>query len=509
MASHPREKHHGPDYDALYERLCTSISFNTFHDVKKEVLKILGVNGRTSRSRSLPVEDDVDFDEIIPSKNVERSAEGEGVPSPSASTERAPPHVRLRFYEWFFTKIFMMYKPTGDELDSLVEGCIDSVEGCRDIVPKASYIQYHNWHALPQIVSHFYTHRFDADKYFILQLLNDTQLLKSCVGSTMTDEELRVHFVEWINSSDLVFEQRSNILDVLLRYFPRDPEVMEVYSTLRYGDSKNRKDVYSDAQNVHDSSIHQSVTQAACRFFHDNYSEEKIEKGETVNEVVKRTLQRFFDARGSEVALTFKKNEPARLEERVATTINAVCTRAAIDNTLFEGDAPPSDGGGSAGGSNDGSPIVFNIGQLLWSMCLYILNLSPETRVEILPILYEELLSMRELCSSGYIARIINVLQGYDSRYAITISFDKQLYAVLSSGLMKKMEKAPGSVVAGTFDEEHRREYLSFVERCVNEVLPELRIRYGERDVDVSLPQVLFDLTGSHPQSVIGGVVRF
>ena len=99
---------------------------------------------------------------------------------------------------------------------------------------------------------------------------------------------------------------------------------------------------------------------------------------------------------------------------------------------------------------------------------------------------------MKELCASGYIVRLINVLQGFDEEYAVSISFDKQLYAVISKALADSLEHASEKIIEGSI--EMNDDYLSHVCNVVKNNLPRLLDDYGN-DVSVHLIEVMESIT--------------
>ncbi len=93
----------------------------------------------------------------------------------------------------------------------------------------------------------------------------------------------------------------------------------------------------------------------------------------------------------------------------------------------------------------------------------------------------------------------MNVLQGFDDEFTITVSFEKQLYAVLTKVLSDALKNETNEdLILGTFDQEYRPIYLKFVQRVVNRAVPELGDRYGKEDVRLSLVEVLNSLTGDN-----------
>ena len=127
--------------------------------------------------------------------------------------EKCPPELKILFGEWLFKKIYMYYKPSDSIRKENCDHIKDGVEKCNILVTKSEYLQFHDYIAMSHIAEYFYSNRFsDRDKYFILQLLNDTQLVKNILNDSRFERaELIHHFTNWIDKADL-FEQKSNLL---------------------------------------------------------------------------------------------------------------------------------------------------------------------------------------------------------------------------------------------------------------------------------------------------------
>ena len=162
----------------------------------------------------------------------------------------------------------------------------------------------------------------------------------------------------------------------------------------------------------------------------------------------------------------------------------AVITRSCIDTTSFEGK------------DLEGNLKRFTIAQVLFALLSYIQDKDSETARTLYEILLEEMEAMMELCSSGYIARFVNVLRGFDERFEANITFEKQLYAVLSKVISDEMQKAPETTMAGSFEPIHRPEYISYIKKTIEGVIPRLYSDYGAEDVEMHLAHTLSDITG-------------
>ena len=395
----------------FYQANCQSIDALTFSEVKKDALQMLK--------------------------------------DPKCSAE-----VKIMLGDWLFRKISRCFHMTDTALEETCGDLTPPIDKCQNTIVKSEYLQFTNTDAINKIALHFYLNRFThRDKFFILQLLNDTQLVKNYVqDSRITDDTLREHFLEWLKSSS-VFEQQSNILDTLLRYYKNDPEVAQVYNKMRWGKNKERGTLYEDEQNVHDEGLKQSALDAA----------EKLMEWDSIDPIKPPPGMKFRDfVTGMLYPLYAPKEKPI---------INCVVERMCIDTTYF----------------GDG----FTIAELFLSLLNYIIR--SDHKKELLKRLMEEMESMMELCASGYIVRFINVLQGFDDAYTVSVSFDKQLYAVISKKILDSMETASESVIEGSIETDDV--YLKHICNVVRGIISQLIDDYGKDDVLFHLVEVLESIT--------------
>lgn len=424
----PRPPPSSKKYLQYYQRECNSIDSRTFPQVKAQILDYL-------------------------------------------KDENCPAEVKIMFGDWMFRKIYMLFKFRGDALEDVCDDLVPAIEQCDETVIKSEYLQFHDYNAVGRLALNFYLDRFDdQDKYFILQMLNDVELVKNTMNSSEIDDEtMKNHFVKWLKSSP-VLEQQSNLLDVLLRYYQDDPDVREIFAKMRFG-KRGQGTLYEDEQNVHDEDVHTSVLEAAARLISYTQDLEVIEIPDGV---------KYSDFMTSYMNRIYKDNNSRMV-------CKAVITRSCIDTTSFEGE------------DLEGKIKRFTIAEVLFALLSYIQQKSKEdaeTARTLYEILLEEMEAMMELCSSGYIARFINVLRGFDERFEANITFEKQLYAVLSKAISDEMKKAPENVMAGSFEPIHRPEYVSYIQKTVEDVLPRLYSDYGAEDVEMHLAHTLSDITG-------------
>jgi len=375
---------------------------------------------------------------------------------------KCPTETKLLFGTFLLKTIYMMYKFRGPDKTELTDSLIKPITECKNVIPKGEYLKYHDVEAMSLIALHFYLNRFkDRDAFFILQLLNDTQLIKGYLQrSDINDEELLDHFLSWVERAP-VNEQRSNILDVLLRYYPKDKRVIELHEEMRFG-GKGRKDVYADDQNVHDDDISEAVLNAAENLMdwgEDTSHQINIEPPAGPGDWARGVLFSHFE------------------DHKQRQIIECCLQRCAIDTTSF--------------GSG------FTIADIFFTTLKYItLSPSPES---IYPIFMEEMDNMKELCASGYIARCVTALQGQNENgdFDIVIPFSKKLHALLSMKISNEMERANENVVLGTYDPEFKQYFLEYVCSVVNFHLHSIIEENGVKDIAENISSVLEKITDS------------
>jgi hypothetical protein len=440
-------------YLRFYKRNCSFINFETFGNVKEKLLKYI-------------------------------------------QRPKFPDVIKIMVGSWFFDKIYMNYKCKEEEKDIFFNVLTDAIYNVNNLVPKCKYIRYRDVDFLSRLCLYFFHERFE-DHFFILQLLNDTQLIKNYLNdSELTPMQLLGHFLTWINDTEN-YEQKSNILDVILKYYPKNKHVLKVYDEMRFERNAN-KSIYGDAQNVHDDEISKNTMEIAEKFvqwgrkhplvpINPDGSSERT----TPTKKAQGFLHHFFETKEDQ------------------QTIDAVLTRITIDNTQF------------------GS---FQIRDVFFALVSYIKEITnkdygiydPETKTfehqaqkdidgslqkAIVNVFMEEMEQMKELCASGYISRCISVLQGFDKDYSLTISFEKKLHGVLSYKISKEMNELPegeytNNIVSGTFDKEFEENYFNFIVKSINRHIDQIIKDNSLKEVDDSIVNVVKQITNTKERNI-------
>ncbi len=379
--------------------------------------------------------------------------------------DKCPAEMKVMFGEYFFTKIWQLYKLPEKDKDKIIPKITDAIEVVQNIVSKGEYLKFLDEEALRIISEHFYIERFNA-KYFVLQMINDTQLLKrSILNPKFTDEELCQHFVSWINRTKL-FEQKSNLLDVILRYFPKNKEVLDIYDDMKFGGKKN-KSLYSNAQNAHHNDVKDSTLKSAFALLCWDEEVGSLE-------IPPMTTFRCY-------AEWILENVP--LKKGDADKVKCVVERMCIDTTYFSYQED-KDGGKSK---------TFSISEIFLAVANYIGKSAHKKDLKI--ILMEEIREMADLCSSGYISRFISILSGYDDRFAITVSPLVQLNAVVSNRIQMSLENASEEVILASLEED-KTLFMDFIDVVVRKHMDDWCKDYGKEFVVENVWKVVSEVVG-------------
>lgn len=223
-----------------------------------------------------------------------------------------------------------------------------------------------------------------------------------------------------------------------------------------YKDHKEKiKTVYGDSQNVHNSKINESVLKVA-KYLYEKYKERFSLTGEI--ESNPDTQIRHDHDLLSYFCLSLKGRYPEK------------------ENLISHTETYMKNNTGNFGE---------NITLLKVFVCICFWIDEHEHKAELEKRLLEELRAMKGFCTTGHLARIINIIQGFtsDENLCIRISERDQCASVvkqyLSSCLAKcQDEKVVEGITTGS------REYVTFIRGCVSEKLLEWKREYGADSPD-------------------------
>lgn len=209
---------------------------------------------------------------------------------------------------------------------------------------------------------------------------------------------------------------------------------------------KEIKTIYEDSQNVHNKDINKSVLKACINLILQESSTE-------------------FDS--EEVIQNLSVLYP-----KYTTQIKKVIERINIETTFFSLDKDR-----------------FNI-YILFSNIWSFINKHPN-KTDLKARLVEEMVEMKDYCTTGHLSRLINVIQGYtnDEKICVRISNYDQLNSVINTYLNKILINAPENVQDAIIEDD-QTDFINYVINNINKNLPRYRKEYGE-DIDNDLINIL------------------
>ncbi len=348
---------------------------------------------------------------------------------------------------WLFRQLYVFYKHTKKDSAKYATYLIPVISKLENIVPKSMYLQYADIYALRAIAEHFFRSRFPA-AYFLLQMFNDEQMI-----GYIPEKEITQHFLDWATKSP-DYKQRSNLLDLMLRKFGRNPDVLKFRDQMSYGDGKEEnKNVYNDQQNAHDEEIEKALEKVLTKIVEWAQKQEHVPK--TIPEKV-----------------TFLEEKlPVANNEEEKKILRTLLERAQIDPT-----------------SVYGCTILDALTYIL--LRIY----ASPAKDELLKRLLQEIVEIDGMCSSGHTKYFLNVFNGIDDELSVNmISFAQQLKAILNHKLTRSApnEKA----ILGTYQVKYQRYYFHHICKVVNSNLSEWKKDYGAEDIEKTLIPVIGEFT--------------
>lgn len=288
----------------------------------------------------------------------------------------------------------------------------------------------------------------DATNDILLRILSGQSLLQiECTPDSVKDNIVQFLF-DVAKNIEFDEDTRANAADVVLRL--GNPSQVETarniindlgYATVNTGKTilDRIKTVYSTSQNVHSKAIDSSVAKFIRKIIKENNNPMNFEH-------VHNSITQLIRER---------KIKP---ESRIK--ILKALNRVSIDSATFTENR------------------VTNA-EILVHVWMKILSFSDESRVTLQSRLLEELIEMSDSCSSGYAARFVNVLSGFDND--LTISFGEQISANLNGRIQARIrdldENTRSVISCGMMDEateKERREYIKFMSSTLLELYDEL-----------------------------------
>lgn len=258
--------------------------------------------------------------------------------------------------------------------------------------------------------------------------------------------------------------------DVLLQYGSDEykNKALKIIEYLGMGKNKT-KTIFENAQNVHTKSIEESSNKLIDFLLENNpHIKHDFEK---VCELIKEKCK----------DLTEEDKENSK-------KINSSLLRISIDRSIY--------------GKNN-----LSLERLL---CLVYTHIEKsEHKDEMFKRLLEELTETSEICSFGYVTRILNVLSGFEGEFGIRIGYDDQIIANVKAKLNKAIMDLDDEKYAGDILEEmtisndnydQRKNFLKFFRENISKIREELRKEYiqniDESDFDLYFKKAILHYEG-------------
>lgn len=378
--------------------------------------------------------------------------------------KECPAEVKVILGNWFFRRIATNSRPD-EERRRIARPLLAAIRRVNLISLKGLYLNYTDTRATGLLAKQFWVKRF-PEKYFVVQLVNDQQLIKNYLNDPdIDDETLITHFLRWADRSD-VETQKSDLLDVLLRYYGRDERVVAYHDRLRYGGGKVRN-IYTNAQSTHDEDISDASLRAAdalVGWAADNpipASELDAVRGNFNAWIIARLPAEVF-GKTSYRSLASKVVSGAD-DEYQETYLDVILNRMTTDQTTF----------------GDGA---FNATDVAMSAIHYIRRLPEDQQAARWVMLKEEMMGMAGLCISRYVAGFVNALQGCDPAFSITIPESKRIEAIVTTKFGLALREASDKIIEGSYSQDpaKARAYAEACESYLNSVLD--RLEQVDRD---------------------------
>lgn len=250
---------------------------------------------------------------------------------------------------------------------------------------------------------------------------------------------------------------RHEIIDILLDYSPNFGRELtnrlreiERIERLEYenrinniqNNKKIKNTIYSDSQNVHDKNINDSVKKSTIKLI-EWYNNQDFE-----NHIL-NIFQSFEEIK----KYILNKNTNKIYFSKLTNALNRIET----DISTFN--------------------INITLKELFIALFIYIQLHEYKTELE--NILFNELIESDGYCSTGYLARLINVLQGFTDDFEIKISDFDQCNAVVTNYLNKKLqENTDDEIYDGILTKSEK--YINFIQNSIASNINIWKSEYGD-----------------------------
>lgn len=246
-------------------------------------------------------------------------------------------------------------------------------------------------------------------------------------------------------------ELYSQLLDIIIEYLPtyifpegetyrNDRHQTDRHQNVRHLNDKQKKNIYADKENVHNSTLNSTVKEIAKQLI-ANYPTEIL-----LHKIQKYLTQTYPDKRA---------------------VIDIFMNRIDIDTFFYD--------------------HLFDLRMVFRSVWVYIQNHPYRMDLEIR--LLEEMEEAKGKCSTGHLSRMINSIQGFcDEAYCLRISDSDQANAVAQTYANKRLQEADELIQEGMVDKTP--EYVTFINDIMKEKEEEWLNDYGSETTEAIMERI-------------------
>ena len=376
---------------------------------------------------------------IVDSKNVSKRVRRclEAMINPDTA-----PGAKIKLADFVCNKLHCVYKLSHSKTNIVVKHLTEAILNGVDMpIPlRLYYLKFRS----DQVAYAVSVNLFRGGIKDSIRLVPYFQILKYILraGSDVQDDSYREailqEFESMFASDDVSLHTKMEIADIFIlnSHIERGHEMLDDLRRIEHVLNRQfeHDTVYGDTQNVHTSTLNDSVLKACVRLM-------ELEPPVGFDpDLVREILCQLSPDSTSDIA--------------------TVIERVEIDTSRFKSE-------GNLFG-------LYDVFSSLWSF------VSKHEHCQLLYLrLIEEITSMSRFCTTGHVSRFINVIQGYidDDALAIRISDEQQIKAVLSAYIDKGLASADESILNSVVSNNPTLFY-DFVQNRVNQLLPTLLEEY-------------------------------
>ena len=374
---------------------------------------------------------------------------------------------KVKVFEFLCSKLYDVYNMSDDKSAVIIRELEDIVLNGADIAiaTRLGYLHYRNTRiSFKTSINAFHNNVGEhMTRVHYFQILKFIIKIYPQRGDDVIGEEVFTELEEIFNHADTSTYDKMDIADIFLlnsrnargeemlneiRDEPIRPRVMDPL-TLQPVKKARVKTVYGDSQNVHAGEVNTSVLKA-CRRLLD------IELPNILKQSNNSTSLFHYDEKLTRTMI-FGLTSPDQ-----EAAVETVLERISMDVSRFK----------------SGETSYFSLYDVFSALISYITR--HKSAYDLTGRLIEEMESMEKYCSTGHLARLINVIQGFtdDEELCIRISDRQQIKAVVARYLDTGIANASDDVMESMMEAD-KRPFFNFIVTEMNKHIPGLISEYG------------------------------